>query len=497
MDDQQKAAFESQSLELRAELKTWESAWAKSHHGRKPGRDDIKRNPDIAQKYKQYNKLRDILSGKVPPPSKHDDQQKKRKSVDLKTQTPSKRQKHLETPSKPRSSPYNPKSTATPSISRTLFSPAAPRSIGPTPQRDGRVLGLFDLMVERELGTPSRGTGVTAICEAPTSQTTPSKRKAAEMEDDDDNDTKPGRRTPMSASKRQLLNSFLTPLKSKDVNARAARTPMSVSKLQFNTPAFLKRHSRAPPDEENGPVPSPPPLRLPRKPLGRGLSAIVASLRKIEEEETHEDDMEALRETEAGEDAPPPRDPGKPPRPASRSEKEDILVADSLVRNLPLGGFDDEAMYDSPEEEAGLGRNGQPLRIFKKKGQKRTTRRSNMKPVFVKRRTAAAGTEHQEAAGGDGDPDEEAVPETQVVRDGVKDDDGVPSDLDDFVPSDGDGEDENEGKPAPKKHAKEGPVKKAARKVNELAHANFRRLKLRNYGAKGGPGQNSRFRRKR
>ena len=40
-------------------------------------------------------------------------------------------------------------------------------------------------------------------------------------------------------------------------------------------------------------------------------------------------------------------------------------------------------------------------------------------------------------------------------------------------------------------------MKKAARKVNELAHANFQKLKLKNNGAKGGPGYNSRFRRRR
>ena len=48
-----------------------------------------------------------------------------------------------------------------------------------------------------------------------------------------------------------------------------------------------------------------------------------------------------------------------------------------------------------------------------------------------------------------------------------------------------------------KKEKKEGKIKKAARKVNELAHANFKRLKLRNNGAKGGPSFSSRFRRRR
>jgi hypothetical protein len=47
MDDQAKAAYENQSLQLRAELKQWEADWATAHGGKKPGRDDIKRNPDI------------------------------------------------------------------------------------------------------------------------------------------------------------------------------------------------------------------------------------------------------------------------------------------------------------------------------------------------------------------------------------------------------------------------------------------------------------------
>jgi hypothetical protein len=47
MDDQARAAYEDESLQLRAELKTWEGEWASAHGGKKPGRQDIKQNPDI------------------------------------------------------------------------------------------------------------------------------------------------------------------------------------------------------------------------------------------------------------------------------------------------------------------------------------------------------------------------------------------------------------------------------------------------------------------
>ncbi|GKT48469.1 DNA replication regulator SLD2 [Colletotrichum spaethianum] len=439
MDDQTRADYESQSQKLRAELKSWETSWAKSHDGKKPGRDDIKRNADIAT-------------------------------------TPSKKQKHAETPSKRRWNPDDAGLVSTPSISRTLFSPAAPRSIGPTPQRDGRVLGLFDLMVERELGTPSRKNRDLNTSADARTMTTP--RKRATPTDEEDN-ARLGR-TPMSTSKRQMLDSFMTPLKNKDSEALDAKTPTTVSKLQFSTPSFLKRHTQPPPTKDDDFVA--PPLRLPRKPMVRGLSAIVASLRKVEEEHLdNDDDLDALREAEG--EVVRPKAPPKP--------RDEMLAADSQV-HLPLGGFDDEGLYDSPDEEQ-KGRDGMPLRVYKKKGQKRTTRRVNMRPIHSKRPSGPV-EDGQEEEG-----DEEAVPETQA--------NGAADDMQDELADVGSGSDaefdESASKTkatktkAAKKTEKVGTVKKAVRKVNEMAHTNFRRLKLKNHGAKGGPGYNSKFRRRR
>ncbi|KAM0284125.1 hypothetical protein ACHAQH_002113 [Verticillium albo-atrum] len=490
MEEQERAKYEAQSRELRADLKTWETAWATSHDGKKPGRDDIKHNAEIAQKYKQYNKTRDILSGKIPPPTERP-RSEKRQSIDVSMQTPSKRQKHIATPSKSRAASldatpskplpplYDHANTSTPSIARHLFSPVAPRSIGPTPQRDGRVMGLFDLMPERELGTPSRANGSTQIRDVSRTHATPSKRSAANLE---------AAITPSSSGKKRKTGDFITPLKLKDMNTDGDKTPSSssVSKLQFSTPAFLKRHSLAPVDE-NGAFPAAAPLRLPRKPLGRGLSAIVASLRKVEEE-AHDDDMDAMREMEEAEAGPAPMQIKPPPKP-----RDDILVADSQAMNLPLGGFDDEGLYDSEPEEQ-LGRDGQPLRVYKKKGQKRTTKRSNMKPVRFKRPTAPVEGESVE-------DDDDLVPETQMNPN--KENEHASDDLADFVPSDMEESDaevkkaESSKKPAKKTDAKGGAVKKTARKVNEFAHTNFRRLKLKNTGSKGGAGINSRFRRRR
>ncbi|UNI17827.1 hypothetical protein JDV02_004144 [Purpureocillium takamizusanense] len=335
----------------------------------------------------------------------------------------------------------------TPAISRKLFSPASVMALGPTPQKDGRVLGLFDLLVERELGTPSRKDSSPKTDSRSHVLATPSKRSVA-----DDADARLGR-TPMSSSKRQLLNTFMTPLKRRRPSDVAA-TPTSVSKLHFDTPAFLKRHS-LPTVDETATLDAPA-LRLPRKPLVRGLSEIVANLRKVEEEVLdNDDDMEALREAEGVEVG-----IGRPPAPpGTTADAEDEPPA------ALLGGFDDEGMYDSPVEDA-MDRNGNPLPIFKKKGQKRTTRRANMLPVQSKRPAKAAG------------PDDDSH---RMAEPGNSDD--VDSELG--------------GEEAKKAARKEGPVKKTVRKVNELAHANFQRLKLRNSGAKGGPGFNSRFRRRR
>lgn len=49
MDDQTKLRYETESKSIRAELKKWEGDWANAHGGSKPGRHDIKDNPEIGK----------------------------------------------------------------------------------------------------------------------------------------------------------------------------------------------------------------------------------------------------------------------------------------------------------------------------------------------------------------------------------------------------------------------------------------------------------------
>lgn len=445
----------------------------------------------------------------------------------------------------------------TPSLNRKLFdSPAIPTSIGPTPQRDGRVLGLFDSLPfkDAEIDSPSRPNGAVRLSQvieagkevmaSAAVAATPRKKVAGE----------PGSagalgRTPSSRHKRQAgatpRKSILsTPLKPNEGN-RVVKTPgtssNSVSKLQFQTPAFLRRIPMPKINEKNSGFTSPEPIRLPRKPLLRGLSSVVADLRKMQEAEL-DDDLDALRDAEMdGPSKPvnrtilsdktnlPPIPPLPLPPPINtatttmkkQQDEASILAEDSEKQALGLlGGFDDEGEHDSADEQdAGLDRNGNPLRVYKKKGQKRTTRRSNMKPVMKKRPVTAAAAIENETEDAHNDNSTTIIPNTAGIDNNQDDDDPALHSGSDFIASDDDEEDElaqdiiNSSSSSSKARKPTGKtittiaqtktaapavaVKKPARKVNELAHANFKRLKLRNSGAKGGPGHNSRFRRRR
>ncbi|KAL1843577.1 hypothetical protein VTJ49DRAFT_860 [Mycothermus thermophilus] len=571
MDDQARAAYEEQCLQLRAVLKKWE-----------------------AQKYKQYNKLRDILAGKIPPPKQAPvppaepvlgSQQRKRTHSDdfPGPQTPSKKLRPAQTPQKTRAAPTEVVTAPTaqtplpahpdmtPSANRTSLTPAEglPTSISPTPQRDGRVLGIFDLLGR----TPSQH-GTPATLALPTA--TPSKHGAHRPQPLPVTATPSTARfieasTPHSAQRTtttQLLFKASTPLKAKDRGGTATtpfKTPSTnriskpvASTPSSSTPSFLRRRTtfgrsasgggllsrvdeQNEDDEEETGWKKVGPLKLPRKltaGVARGLSSVVAGLRKMEDEAFAEDE-EALREMEMemnmeGGGVPNRNGPADASVPAAKEAgKEgteplgqtvsidgkpgDIETAPDRPVGL-LSAFDDETLLDSPDDEQGQQR---PLRQFKKRGQKRTTRLVKMRPTRTKR---PANVENN---GSDSDQDEadETVPETQLgasrqPRSAADDlrlsDEGSASDATDGSDYDGSDAENDDGQetaqPKQKKATKqketnaaatkkkageEGVVKRAVRKVKATAHANFRRLKLRNSGAKGGPAHNSRFRRRR
>ena len=424
------------------------------------------------------------------PPEPKRQTPRKRKHEDHGGHGVSKRQQIAKTPSRGSSSlhPWEVDPYESPSVIRSLFAPSK-KALGPTPKKDGQVLGLFDLLQEDgAVASPSIERKSTQV----PVQSTSRKSGAGTLE------PLKHSRTPASTGKRRMLDAFATPLKNRGLNGQGGRTPSSVSKLHFSTPSFLRRDSQkiqlpAVNEDEEGLELSPQMIRVPRKPLVRGLSAMLAGLRKMEEEAA-DDDLEALHEMEAemaGDGTMPP------PKPKPTAPKDDVLVEDSQP-NFPLGGFDDEADFDSEPEESGpaLTRDGQPLKVYKKKGQKRTTRRVNMKPTRPKPQILQEVLDSDDELQGEG----ETVPETQM------DETAAFTDARNF---DSDSQSEytaSEGgsrykRPNQSKKDrslnKDGRIKTAARKVNAIAHQNFKRLKLRNSGAKGGPAHNSRFRRKK
>ncbi|KAH3678559.1 hypothetical protein WICMUC_001368 [Wickerhamomyces mucosus] len=97
--------------ELKSQIKQWEYKFFKIK-GRQPTREDIKQNKDISLKYKQYNKLKN-------PPS---------------TPIKQKRKTHqLNTPQE--SSPF-----------QNYETPIKPEELGPTPQLNGKVLSIFEVI---------------------------------------------------------------------------------------------------------------------------------------------------------------------------------------------------------------------------------------------------------------------------------------------------------------------------------------------------------------
>lgn len=253
------------------------------------------------------------------------------------------------------------------------------------------------------------------------------------------------------------------------------------------TPSFLRRSNAGRSFNAMDPLTgglSPIAARKPPQFVGKGLSALVQGLRDMEEERM-EDDMDVLRELEAEQNA---------------MENPEVDVEDSQT-----GG-------------------GASRKPYKKKGQKRTTRRVRMKPVVVPKAqtksTASSGEKDEQAA----------IPETQFqgqTENHFSEDEDVDDDASLHSISDPELEDSDPDFDKPvtktksfaekmkeaisadsknnpqessqasekvkekakqkedKEKEKEESAKPRARKVNPEAHANYRSLNIRNKNIKG------------
>ena len=440
LDSTHRASLNTRSTSLRTSIKEWERSFAAAHDGKKPTKNDIKANGDIAAKYKEFQKLGDVLAGKLgiealqTPRKKQKPDTVRRRLYDV---TPRKASISILDSHPSQVDPYDAPPSATP---KRFLS-----AIGPTPQRDGKVLGLFDLLSnsggshgsKTTPGSNNKKRKVSALTETDGNVVaqTPSRKRDALDEDilqhlGSTNETpasaeKKFGRTPASDSKKFMLSHFFaTPsaMRYADVvgdiaTKDAERTPLrdivlgldSAEKLKDQagnfhdtTPIFLRRsHSfkerlvSAKPGKQ---AVSPSAIRKVPSALRRyksgpkPFSQIMYDLQNTStqksqladdddyNDEEDNDAMEAMRETENA-----------------------VQVRETQQQELSdfegQGESDLDDLKPVPEKE----------KIWKKKGQKRTTKRSNMKPARVKQAKAPKFVAAEES-----EDEESRIEETQI-----------------------------------------------------------------------------------
>ena len=448
IDASRRTALAAHSITLRTKLKDWEKSFATSHSGQKPGKEDIKACLEIAKTYKEYNRVRDVLAAKSgiesvddvvrQSPTTRKPSRRKNRTEGQSSDTDAKREaEYTNTPFKVKAplhqqqsapylnliDPYDPPT----SVSPRLYALTA---IGPTPQRDGKVLGLFDLLSasgnssqatpcsrKRKVDTLGEGAQDDNVGNERVVAQTPSRTKirsgnpGGDMLDPLADRTTIGHqrhsRTPASEGKKFLLSQFFatpstmryaaiaegqddflrgqtmdqctsakqTPLRTHVLAGRAYGAAETELSAVDATPAYLKRSysfkdrllsvstsatGSTNSQQTNLLSPSsiqagPPTLRR-YKSGPKPLSEIVRGLRQMDEER-HDDDLDALHEMEGG--------------------QINVLAGDSPVTDPGAGAG---TAFMAHEVEVGE-ENKTPTRVWKKKGQKRTTRRANMRPV--------------------------------------------------------------------------------------------------------------------
>ncbi|KAK0935219.1 hypothetical protein LTR29_013163 [Friedmanniomyces endolithicus] len=493
-----------QVADLRVELKAWEKEFALIN-GRKAGRDDISSDACMSVKYREFHRLRRPIDH--PPGT-------------TKVVTPRKPARHLRQPGSQhkrgalRERAGNGNGTANRHDNEDAVTPRKAwkgagislevvleeeqemeptpavirRALGPTPQKDGEVLGIFDFLAAPTPLKSAEGGGggvdgshsyeaaARSMNDTPDKaiiRSTPSKRALSA--------------TPQSSSKRRFLDAFIgTPLKRRRLDD--APTPSS-SRHHFTTPSFLRRSFPLAPVDEDlttgiAPVPK-------KRGLVRSLSSLIQGLRK-QEDKRMDDEWDIMNELEAaGENSEDDADDSdRPPSQQRQPSKVHVLVEDSQAATLsepemPLGP--DQGAPGSDSEDCDEGRvvlraDGRPRKPWKKKGLKRQTKRTNMRPVLHKARKAS----DLEEVGKEGEGEAEAVGE-RVDVEGNPDGDHDAEEID---------RDEGDRSKATCKAGRTDGASTAAvssctakqgkppKKVSASANANFRRLKIKQKNAK-------------
>jgi len=160
------------------------------------------------------------------------------------------------------------------------------------------------------------------------------------------------------------LDTFVTPQKRKAGNEN---TPSSMAK-HLATPSFLRRDSlRLDALVEE---PESPEITRPwkKRTFGRSLSSMIQEMRRQEEDKLDEE-WEIMREMEHEISNPGPK----------KSSVQKLQVEDSQAAvDFGTDGFDATGLWQEEEDDGQqdeTNQTGQPQRVWKKKGQKRQTKR--------------------------------------------------------------------------------------------------------------------------
>lgn len=400
---------------------------------------------------------------------------------------PDKKEPTIQTPvNKRQISPENFDSFKSPSVVRSLFT-SSKVSLGPTPQKDGRVLGLFDLLDDEHSDTPTNIQDLKSSGDQthPPDYTTPHKSQTKK-----DYDGLVASTMSTSPGKRRKLNSVSTPSKNLSSRKNEAMTPLSESKFNLTTPSFLRRdngihHQSCNMEAGQELLLSPQTIRVVKKPRMKTLSSILASLRETQDEDL-DNELEVLREIEAEELG------LNKPTIGAIHEKDNLKFTDNQVSlHGPANWLLDEPSSDHAPELS-----DQQTKTYVKKGQKRTTRRIKMKPTpSIKpvhgghqklKEKISDSDDKVTLIGNDANTSDSKKSPSSTERAGNFNSDDSQSE---YTASEGE---TRYRRPNQNKQKNEGKVKKSS------AHQNYKRLKMRNSGAKGNTGRHGgRFRKSR
>lgn len=257
LDTPRRISLQTQCTTLRHALKTYERAFARDHGGRKPGKSDIRADPGVQAQYRLYARVQGVLSGRVmgsvagdlgsgkKTRARRDDGNnndddgdgrdliltRRGHIVSSRDLFASSREQGLEKENEEERAGDAPVD-ATPQHSRFL-------AIGPTPHRDGKVLGLFDLLPDL---TPR------SLKMAATTSTTPSSSAKKRQRNDLRSET-PRKRAALSLTQtpsRDRGPNHDTEVAAGDILDHLTGTPsraLNVDASRFDVPA---RYSRTP-----------------------------------------------------------------------------------------------------------------------------------------------------------------------------------------------------------------------------------------------------------